>query len=752
MRFTKREGHEPEPEGLSSAEPAADLGLRRAIVDDEGGFTSLGVVVALLLTVSLVLASSRVYWVESRAADIQFAADAGALASENVVANYLTAAHVVDAALLSMSLLGLSFYAVSAVVALIPAAGPGAAGEVSQLAHRVMSARDKFAESSTKALDQLQKALPFLCAYNALVAIQANGNLTGGKGRSSAVGLAIPLPLEGISQTTPSAASIEQVGETADHTNPRTEELAREAEQSEQEMGAQKLIAYQADCGNNPGYCLYQRTATLSSVPASSNPYYASVDGWSFSAPLERARAYYRARLTAEPGRDGQGDFSNPAEAVRSIARARFYAYALQQLEQGSVTEADGVVTADLPLLPENTDDMRATALYTEEVWPLTSGSEGLTLHASWACPQARAEASAGLGSLASQDAGAFGVCPVCGFTIADLGHAPAASTAIDNGFEHYWRAIAQAARSYSEASARFAERGAGAKQGAGEVIGAFDQALRELAAPRYEAQPPGRYGSIAIALDLQAHEVPLSTSGLSGGSTELGRRIALSAATLAPDDASLEDNLISSLTAGLSEEVVAAGSGTAGASGVASTLLSGITGVWGTLLFAYGKGTDGLLEGLGSVLSKLPGGGTLSAWAEQRLREVIELAGLQPADLALYKPVLCNSLDVATRANGDVSASIGRLRTLESMMGSTGLAGLVDSLATQARERFDAHLDQGITFSIKVVDIEGFPEVPVTVRLPAGVKEAGDRAIRDVFGRIGSWVDGFNHTERVWR
>ena len=201
-----------------------------------------------------------------------------------------------------------------------------------------------------------------------------------------------------------------------------------------------------------------------------------------------------------------------------------------------------------------------------------------------------------------------------------------------------------------------------------------------------------------------------------------------------------------------MSEEVVAAGSGTAGASGVASTLLSGITGVWGTLLFAYGKGTDGLLEGLGSVLSKLPGGGTLSAWAEQRLREVIELAGLQPADLALYKPVLCNSLDVATRANGDVSASIGRLRTLESMMGSTGLAGLVDSLATQARERFDAHLDQGITFSIKVVDIEGFPEVPVTVRLPAGVKEAGDGAIRDVFGRIGSWVDGFNHTERVWR
>ena len=51
MCFTKREGHEPEPEGLSSAEPAADLGLRRAIIDDEGGFTSLGVVVALLLTV-----------------------------------------------------------------------------------------------------------------------------------------------------------------------------------------------------------------------------------------------------------------------------------------------------------------------------------------------------------------------------------------------------------------------------------------------------------------------------------------------------------------------------------------------------------------------------------------------------------------------------------------------------------------------------------------------------------------------------
>ena len=58
-------------------------------VDRDGGFTSIGVVVAMTLVVTLLFTSSQIYWINSTAGDIRFAADAGALAAENVVGEYL---------------------------------------------------------------------------------------------------------------------------------------------------------------------------------------------------------------------------------------------------------------------------------------------------------------------------------------------------------------------------------------------------------------------------------------------------------------------------------------------------------------------------------------------------------------------------------------------------------------------------------------------------------------------------------------
>ena len=69
----------------------------------------------MLLAVSLVMSSAQIAWVNSNSADAQFAADAGALAGENVVGEYLVVARVADAVVLSLSLLGISLLGMAAL-------------------------------------------------------------------------------------------------------------------------------------------------------------------------------------------------------------------------------------------------------------------------------------------------------------------------------------------------------------------------------------------------------------------------------------------------------------------------------------------------------------------------------------------------------------------------------------------------------------------------------------------------------------
>ncbi|MDR0308770.1 MAG: hypothetical protein LBH87_02440, partial [Coriobacteriales bacterium] len=89
-------------------------------IDADGGFTSVGVVVALTLAVTLIFTSSQIYWVNARSGDIQFAADAGALAAENVVAEYYVIARTADAIVLSLSLFGIAVEGVGIIVSCIP--------------------------------------------------------------------------------------------------------------------------------------------------------------------------------------------------------------------------------------------------------------------------------------------------------------------------------------------------------------------------------------------------------------------------------------------------------------------------------------------------------------------------------------------------------------------------------------------------------------------------------------------------------
>ena len=76
------------------------------LMRDEEGFTTAGMAVALLVSLTLLFSAAQVYRVNTRAAEIQDVADAAALAAENQVAEFMVAVRVVDGAVLSMTLLG----------------------------------------------------------------------------------------------------------------------------------------------------------------------------------------------------------------------------------------------------------------------------------------------------------------------------------------------------------------------------------------------------------------------------------------------------------------------------------------------------------------------------------------------------------------------------------------------------------------------------------------------------------------------
>ena len=88
--------------------------------DEEGGFSTAGMVLALLITICLLFTAARVYEVNSASADVQEVADAAALAAENVVAEFYIVVALCDATVLSLSLMFISTLALGVVCLCTP--------------------------------------------------------------------------------------------------------------------------------------------------------------------------------------------------------------------------------------------------------------------------------------------------------------------------------------------------------------------------------------------------------------------------------------------------------------------------------------------------------------------------------------------------------------------------------------------------------------------------------------------------------
>ena len=713
-----------------------DSAGKRPFIAEDGGFTTAGVAVALLLAMALLFSAAQVRWVQSHSADIQFVADAGALAGANVTGEYLVVARVADAVVLSLSLLGITVYGIAIVVSCIPYV-QSAGKSLMEFGKKVFKARDDCARSASKALDKLQAALPFLIAINAAAAIEANSGMSGSA--SSYHGLAIAVPLKGEKTTFPDDDAAEQSAEEISEKNDETAESTDAAQEAFEKMESSKLRGYMADCGNKPNYCMYERASHLAGLNGSSNPYFSSVDSWLFDYAYKRAQSYYAERLATE-----QPANQNLAEQVRSYCRERFYTFAVNELKRGWCnTSAEGVLDAYFPVLPGNTEEMRLCELYTERVYPLSSDG---VLHGSTACPAYQDAGSAGTGSVSELEAGTHSSCDTCKFAASSIGKVGGASSSIDNGFEYHYRIVADAAKSYQEASQKYEQETQQAKDSANESLDIFEKAMNALKTQRIKPKPPGRNGVIALVIDWESHAIPAGFTNPSvGGSADIQPRLAISAAALAEEKADFGGNILASFLDKAKAESSQSSFADAGLG-----VFDGILDIWGSALLVYSLGGEAISNGLTQFLDAIPlvKSTPLSRWAQTALSETVDAVGLGGADLDTPKPLIVNSIHVLRASDAEPSKALLFAKESYSSLAGSGsgtiggalVEGFTGALADQGTEFLESEFT---LYEISFGDMPGLPRIPITLRLPDSVVERGQTAISDVSGNINSSLGG---------
>ena len=173
------------------------LGLS-LFLDEEGGYTTVAVAVALLVSISLVFAAASAEWVMARSYEVQPVADAAAMAGSNSVAAYVTIARVLDACVLSLGLLGVTVFGAGLVLSCIPMA-EAFGGTVCDAGKKVLDARRDFAKSAAEGLERMEKVLPAIVVANSAACVAENARVQG----LPYIGCAVPFPTESQSRPLP---------------------------------------------------------------------------------------------------------------------------------------------------------------------------------------------------------------------------------------------------------------------------------------------------------------------------------------------------------------------------------------------------------------------------------------------------------------------------------------------------------------------------------------------------------------------
>lgn len=673
--------------------------MGRAGIDlfiEDGAYTTLSSAVVILVVLTLLFSSAAAIWSMSRAGDTQAAADSGALAGANVVASYHTAATVVDASILSLGLAGFATIGTGLVAILIPGAEL-AAGDMVDTGIEIIKTRNKFAKSASKGLQKIETALPYLVAARATQAVSAQD--TEG---ATYTGTALAVPRTSESDFVALEGS-EISTDVIKDTSKDLERAADELQKASEETAKAKERAWLADCGgSDPASvgscsCMWERARSLAKLSDIENPHYASSVTWEPQVALDRAKAYYRLRLANEAP---QG--SSVETKAESAARKAFYTYASAEVNRAYITEDGDRTTSYIPLLPRNTDEVRATELYTDAAWP-TSTNDGKTyLHYGTSCPNYKKGTPGGLASVAACDG--QDKCNRCHFGVSSLGAVAAPSTSIENGFEYHFDEFKGALEDYVECRNKELELMRQTEDEADRAGNAFDEAIKALSGERPRIAPPGRNGVVAFAVS-GAISSPDELSSSFNAAVRLGERGAISAAVLAPDDATAQNNVLSRFFSTLEER-----------SGGVAGVLDGVMDVWGRLLVGYGdiQGSadelmDEMIDDLGGDSGAL---GSIASWLGDTVSASVAALGLEPCDLRLRKPVLTDTANVIKSPGSDITALSNAQDKLRSIpLGVTDPKALCEALEYQVERTIS-----GAVFTLAEIPLPGGGSIPLTV------------------------------------
>ena len=673
--------------------------MGRAGIDlfiEDGAYTTLSSAVVILVVLTLLFSSTAAIWSMSRAGDTQVAADSGALAGANVVSSYHTAATVVDASILSLGLAGFATIGTGLVAILIPGAEP-VAGNMVDTGIEIIKTRNKFAKSASEGLQKIETALPYLIAARATQAVSAQDT---DSVTYTGTALAVPRTSESdFAALKGSEISTDTIKDTSDDLERAAEELRKASE----DTAKAKERAWLADCGGSDKgsvsscSCMWERAKSLADLSGAQNPHYASSVTWEPQVALDRAKAYYRQRLANEKPL-GEG----PEKQADSAARKVFFAYASEEVERAYITEKDGKVSARIPFLPRNPDEARTTELYTDARWPTSEVDKVTYLHYGTDCPNYKKGKPGGLASVADFDG--HETCSECHFGVSSLGYVAIATTSVERGFEYHFDKFKEALEDYVECRNKELELERQTEDEADRAGNAFDQAIKALSGERPRIAPPGRNGVVAFAVSGDITS-PDQLNSSFNAAVRLGDRGAISAAVLAPDEATAQNNVLSRFSSTLKER-----------SGGVAGVLDGVMDVWGRLLVGYGdiQGSadelmDEMIKGLGGGSGALD---SIASWLGDTVSASVAALGLEPCDLRLRKPVLTDSANIIKSPGSDIaglSQAQDKLRSIP--LGVTDPKALCEALEYQVERTIS-----GTVFTLAEIPLPGGGSIPLTV------------------------------------
>lgn len=673
--------------------------MGRAGIDlfiEDGAYTTLSSAVVILVVLTLLFSSTAAIWSMSRAGDTQVAADSGALAGANVVSSYHTAATVVDASILSLGLAGFATIGTGLVAILIPGAEP-VAGNMVDTGIEIIKTRNKFAKSASEGLQKIETALPYLIAARATQAVSAQDT---DSVTYTGTALAVPRTSESdFAALKGSEISTDTIKDTSDDLERAAEELRKASE----DTAKAKERAWLADCGGSDKgsvsscSCMWERVKSLTDLSGAQNPHYASSVTWEPQVALDRAKAYYRQRLANEKPL-GEG----PEKQADSAARKVFFAYASEEVERAYITEKDGKVSARIPFLPRNPDEARTTELYTDARWPTSEVDKVTYLHYGTDCPNYKKGKPGGLASVADFDG--HETCSECHFGVSSLGYVAIATTSVERGFEYHFDKFKDALEDYVKCRNKELELERQTEDEADRAGNAFDQAIKALSGERPRIAPPGRNGVVAFAVS-GAISSPDELNSSFNTAVRLGDRGAISAAVLAPDDATAQNNVLSRFFSTLKER-----------SGGVAGVLDGVMDVWGRLLVGYGDIQGSADELMDEMIKDLGGGGgalgSIASWLGDTVSASVAALGLEPCDLRLRKPVLTDSANVIKSPGSDIaglSQTQDKLRSIP--LGVTDPKALCEALEYQVERTIS-----GTVFTLAEIPLPGGGSISLTV------------------------------------